>query len=334
MTLSNMFRMFDRYGPCMIVVGILCSGIGFANEIELTFRSDKDSTSIYENEHLILTYQATHKSQDQQWTRANYLHPVYYPSGELLTEDFPEDHPHHRGVFWAWHQLILGNQKYGDAWKCTDFRWQVHQSHAYKENQAITIANDVTWLSRPLKLKNDQNPPEGESKSKLTEAVAEKNWITVQPLSEGYRIIDFAISLQGMQDEVQIGGSENVKGYGGFSVRMALDGSETFSSQGRAVTPKTQSIQAGHWINTKRSGAGITIINHTNNPGVADETALWILRSKRSMQNAAYPGRQPVAVGRDEPLQLRYRLVLHDGTLSAEKTNELSKQFQHSPPPW
>src|SRR5450756_1344739 len=34
--------------------------------------------------------------------RSSYLHPVYAPDGTLLTDDFNKDHPHHRGIFWAW----------------------------------------------------------------------------------------------------------------------------------------------------------------------------------------------------------------------------------------
>src|SRR5512141_1346076 len=34
--------------------------------------------------------------------RSSYLHPVYTPDGTVLTDDFNKDHPHHRGVFWAW----------------------------------------------------------------------------------------------------------------------------------------------------------------------------------------------------------------------------------------
>ena len=39
----------------------------------------------------------------------------------------------------------------------------------------------------------------------------------------------------------------------------------------------------------------------------------WILRRKTSMQNPVYPGPHPVALPREDPLVLRYRLVLHRG---------------------
>ena len=34
------------------------------------------------------------------------------------------------------------------------------------------------------------------------------------------------------------------------------------------------------------------------------------------MQNAVYPGRRPVAIPRDRPVILRYRIVLHRGELT------------------
>jgi len=43
-----------------------------------------------------------------RYDRANYLHPVYGLDGEVLTEDFPEDHAHHRGIFWAWPHIRVG----------------------------------------------------------------------------------------------------------------------------------------------------------------------------------------------------------------------------------
>ena len=33
--------------------------------------------------------------------RSTYVHPLYGLDGEVLTDDFPKDHYHHRGLFWA-----------------------------------------------------------------------------------------------------------------------------------------------------------------------------------------------------------------------------------------
>jgi hypothetical protein len=36
------------------------------------------------------------------YARAGYLHPLFTPSGVLVTDDYPEDHRHHHGVWTAW----------------------------------------------------------------------------------------------------------------------------------------------------------------------------------------------------------------------------------------
>ena len=45
--------------------------------------------------------------------RSNYIHPVYGLSGEMLTRDWSKDHPHHRGIYWAWPEVEFG-KKLGD----------------------------------------------------------------------------------------------------------------------------------------------------------------------------------------------------------------------------
>ena len=46
----------------------------------------------------VLFYRLEPTSFDGRYERSNYVHPLYGLDGEVLTEDFPEDHRHHRGV--------------------------------------------------------------------------------------------------------------------------------------------------------------------------------------------------------------------------------------------
>jgi len=34
----------------------------------------------------------------EQYRRSSYIHPVFAPDGTVVTDDFPQDHPHHRGI--------------------------------------------------------------------------------------------------------------------------------------------------------------------------------------------------------------------------------------------
>src|SRR5262245_29907912 len=47
--------------------------------------------------------------------RSSYIHPVYGLNGEILTDDFPKDHLYHRGLFWAWPHIKIGEREY-DLW--------------------------------------------------------------------------------------------------------------------------------------------------------------------------------------------------------------------------
>src|SRR5688572_9569414 len=44
--------------------------------------------------------------------RACYFHPVYGLDGEVITDDFPRDHTYHRGMYWAWPHIKIGDKEY------------------------------------------------------------------------------------------------------------------------------------------------------------------------------------------------------------------------------
>ena len=62
--------------------------------------------------------------------------------------------------------------------------------------------------------------------------------------------------------------------------------------------------------------SGVAILCHPSLPGFPQK---WILRKARSMQNPVFPGRTPIALPTDEPLELRYRLGVHRGAASQEQ---------------
>ena len=66
----------------------------------------------------------------------------------MLTEDFPEDHLHHRGIFWAWHQLWVGDRKVGDPWVASDSIWDVDSAEVLDDpSGAKALSVRVLWKS-------------------------------------------------------------------------------------------------------------------------------------------------------------------------------------------
>ena len=43
--------------------------------------------------------------------RSDYIHPLYGLDGEMLTRDWSLDHPHHRGIYWAWPEVDFGTNR-------------------------------------------------------------------------------------------------------------------------------------------------------------------------------------------------------------------------------
>lgn len=273
----------------------------------LTVNATNEGVWVYEKGKKVLFYQAKTKSKDGKYGRANYVHPLYGIDGAELTEDFPEDHLHHRGIFWAWHQVMIGDEQIGDAWECRDFEWEVAKSdYQWEDDLQLSLLIKTFWKS-----------PQWRNASGVQEPFLEENTkITIHPTVKDYRIIDFEISLLALVPELKIGGSDDEKGYGGFSVRMKTPEDISFTSPEGEITPKTGPVHAGAWmdisgsIGTNGNNAGVMIISNPQNPSYPEP---WILRKKESMQNIVYPGRAPVPVSDKVPTILRYRLLVYKG---------------------
>lgn len=260
--------------------------------------SEKDGGILLtENDQPVFYYQKETKSLDGAYPRANYLHPLYGLNGEILTEDFPEDHLHHRGIFWAWHQLLVNGEKPGDPWECKGIEWKVSNVNNNSDADNATLQVEVMWI--------------GQLNGVEKALVNEQTTITCHTTGRNYRIIDFDIRLTANEQDVSIGGSEDAKGYSGFSARLRLPEDVRFVASKGEVTPRETAIEAGGWVDVVASfgdrTAGVVIMADSD----AKPAHGWILRSEKSMQNAAWPGRNPVKIAAGETLRLRYRLLLH-----------------------
>ncbi|MFB0552893.1 MAG: DUF6807 family protein [Phycisphaerae bacterium] len=283
---------------------------------------------ITEGKAKVMFYQRQHKSLDGKYSRANYIHPLYGLDDEILTEDFPADHPHHRGIFWAWHQVWLSDKRLGDPWAAKDFFWDVYDAKILTaDSQSCALQVHVHWKS-PLWT-------DGNGKQKAF--VKETTTIRVYRAQDDTRKVDFQISLLALEDNVRIGGSEDDKGYGGFTTRIQLPDGLSFTGSNGPVEPKTLSVEAGPWLdfsgNFDKNGkvSGLTILCHNSLPGYPQR---WILRRKGSAQNPVYPGRHPILLSREKPLVLRYRLIIHHSNVHHINLDKLQADYNSEPLPF
>ncbi len=238
--------------------------------------------------------------------RTAYLHPLYGLDGEVLTEDFPVDHRHHRGVFWAWPQGMAGKRAM-DVWTLKDAR-QVFDGWVARE-----VRDGVAHVVMRNMWVFDDAPAE----PVLRETVS----IAVHPATAVGRALDFTIELNNVsgQDFSLLGAKD--KGYGGFCVRPpAARKPMTFTTATglltedalRAATPWADvsfAVAAGD-----SAKSGVAIFQHPGNPAYPHDG--WLMRHY-SFLGAAWPHETPHVIAHGATLTLRYRLYLHRGDAAA-----------------
>ena len=290
-----------KIGIAIVAIMLGVMGVCPAGEVPMRIVETDEGYRFCEGEKPVLFYRTAAKAtKDGTYARSNYCHPVYGLEGEVLTEDFPADHLHHRGIFWAWHQAYVGETAMGDMWACEDFAWDIRTVDVVAaEGDSVALKTGVDWKSSRWK--------EGRE-AFAREAVT----IRVHRTTGETRLIDFDIEILALVEGVRLGGSNDVKGYGGFSTRIVLPSDIGMSDADGAVTPQNTAVAAGDWMNFSgtfgETTSNFAIMVHPSHPG---PRRAWILRKAGSAQNVAYPGREPIAISTRTPLVLRYRVVVH-----------------------
>jgi Methane oxygenase PmoA len=234
--------------------------------------------------------------------RSCYMHPVFAPDGTLLTDDFNKNHPHHRGIFWAWMDISVGG-KQGDIWTLKgDFRdrfvaWKAKDVDADSAHLAV----DNGWFDGDKKF------------------VTENVDIVTHAAKDNQRVMDFTLSFEAIDQPVRIKGtSEDNKWYGGFAFRFApRDGGEAkttiLTDEGNL---KKDGVMSPHpWteltgiIQGKPEGGRVD--DDPSNPGYPKNG--WLLRHGFGLLNICYPGPVAVTMEPGKPLVLKYRVTLFSG---------------------
>jgi hypothetical protein len=299
-----------RFLPALLGILLLTMSLSYAFNQTMRVVKTDEGYQFYEDNSMVLFYRIKPlTTKDGTYSRANYCHPVLGLNGGVITEDFPKDHLHHRGIFWAWHQVYVEDQLIRDMWDCTDFIWDFQRVNIIESgNKSTAISAIVNWESPQWK---DASEP----------IAQEMVMIRLHKTENNIRMIDFEITISALVKGLRIGGSDDDKGYGGFSTRIPLPDDLVMTDKNGEVTPARIAVEAGEWMNFNGTfndeKSNIAVFIHPSHPGAPYK---WILRKRGSCQNVAYPGREPVSIPMDRPLQLKYRVVIH-------KDADLNKLF-------
>lgn len=263
--------------------------------------------------------------------RSDYIHPLFGFQGEPLTEDYPKDHLHHRGLWWSWCE-VRRHDKIGDHWAVCKIR-----AYPVKIARMEAGADVATLQALNIWRYDDEQEPV------VNETVTIRVGKTVGEPGARRRTVDVDIRLEALVDGMAIAGRQKVDygGYGGMTVRLnpAL---KDFSI--RAVHPHPDKWSGDNLALVERvsgraelgDAAWMAIYGRYPVPGVQTPgfTTLMMFESKATplFPNnfryygstcicLAFPGRTVVPLEKGKPIDYRTRVVVCEGktTLDQEK---------------
>jgi len=297
-----------------LIAIFIITGSTPAKKTIFSMEENDQGIRLLENGNPVFFYQREPKSVKDLFSFNNYLHPVYNLQGDIITEEFPADHLHHRGIFWAWHQIYIDDNNIGDQWMMDKISQEVAGVKNKMSKKIAQFNISVLWKSSAW-----QNGKP---------FVEENTTITVHKREANIRKIDFEIVLRPLTAGVQLGGSDDEKGYGGFCIRVKLPDNTVFTSEKGRVTPQNLQIISGPWMDISSSltssggKSGLAILCHQSTPNYPEP---WILRQEKSMQNVVFPGRERTKLV--NPLTLRYRVLIHNGDANSLDLPALQAEY-------
>jgi hypothetical protein len=248
----------------------------------------------------------------EKYRRSTYIHPLFDPRGNVITDDFPKDHVHHRGLNWTWAHVGVGGEVY-DLWACEGVR-QVFEKWIARETGPVcaTIGVKNAWWTARRKIMD------------------EWVWIRAFGANEYGRAIDVLLTLKALEPMDLSGRKE--KGYSGFGLRYGPR-QTTIITTPQGVEAADSDLRPLPWADeTGNFGgsallSGAAIFQHTSNPRFP---AGWCLRHYGFL-GVSWPGVEVIHLEPGQSLTLRFRVWVHNGDAKEGKVQEAYELFAEPP---
>lgn len=268
---------------------------------------DDKSLGLWEGDKPVLVYNhgVIHKAGvPADRARSSYVHPLYGLDGEVLTDDFPRDHYHHRGLFWAWPHVQVGDPHF-DLWmlKGISQRFERWLEQRVETDRAV-LAAENSWIAG------------------LERVVREEVRLTVHRAGTDERAIDVDLTWVPVRQPLTLTGAEG-KSYGGLTLRFA-PGTNTVITIPAGRTTRDLPMTNLPWADLtrlwtkERVTSGAALFVHPRHP---DFPPQWLTRHY-GVLCLGWPGVRPATFPPGQPIRCRYRVLLHRGLRSAESLQQ------------
>jgi len=225
--------------------------------------------------------------------RSDYIHPLYGPHGESLTKDWSKDHPHHRGIYWAWPEV--------------DWRGQRGDLHALQKVFARPTGK-CDLISGPVFAQvQAENLWQWEDREPM---VRELGTIRAFRSTGTGRTIDLIFRFEALAGPVLVA-RRGAAHYGGLNLRLnEVRGQQiTKHTDPESVNPRKAWSDLSGRFGGASQPAGVTVIQHAGNPAYPGD---WIEYPELNWLQPTFPAAGTrYEITADKPLVLRFRLLIH-----------------------
>lgn len=284
-------------------------------EKRFTLTETGEGLSLSERGRPVFVYR--HKEQlaarvAEKYRRSTYIHPLFDLRGNVISDDFPQDHLHHRGLSWTWAHVGVGGEVH-DLWAGEGVR-QVFEKWLAQENGPVcaTIGVKNAWWVAQHKIMD------------------EWVWIRAFPANEHGRALDVLLTLKALEP-IDLSGRKE-KGYSGFGLRYGPR-QTTIITTPQGTETADSDLKRFPWADESGNFAGsaglsgAAIFQHSSNPSFP---AGWCLRDYGFI-GVSWPGVEIVHLAPGETLTLRFRVWVHEGDARKGKVADAYDSFAKPP---
>lgn len=319
--LNNVGTYFGSLIICVLLF-IACENSS-KNKEGISLKDEGNILSFYKGENQILSYQTTgtlpSEEVDSIFLRGGYIHPVFTPSGKIITGDYPSNHVHHHGIWTAWTKTVFEGRS-PDFWNMGDTTGtvkfvKVDTLFSTSDFSGFKVTHHYIDLS-----------------SREIKIVLEETWnvkvYNNRDADSLYYLFDLDINQKNPSKSPLVLPEYH---YGGLGFRGAgtweeVEDSEFLTSEGK--TRENGNETRGRWChiggNVEDGKAGITIMNHSDNFRFPQP-----MRLHPTEPFFCYAPSQlgEWSISEANPYQARYRFVVYDGEPDIELIEKLWQEY-------
>ena len=247
------------------------------------------------------------KKHAPHFSRSGYIHPIYSPSGRIITGDYAADHPHQHGLFFAWTKSSFRG-KPTEFWnqkkELGDIRYQNSKWKTEKSGKIILESQQIFTAGK------DSDEP-----------ILNETWqIEIPPEQDNYYQFDLISTQSCATDDSLLIQKYH---YGGMAIRgndQWMEKDQNGKPVGKIITSEDKNRENGNhsrprWVAmygpTDGEICGVLVMNHPDNFRFPQ----WV-RIHPSMPYFVFAPmvQEPFAIEPGKPYVSKFRYLIYDGT--------------------